>query len=182
MEDTALLRPVALLACLTLGAWPALAQPSPGIGPSAGTSAGPVGASTPAAPAALPGSATLAARGQASIPLGVTIVVKSVVRGEDAVTVNLVASFDSRVTNSVMLADAPSFLLFGEEQRLSLRQPTGNRDLRIRNGQSMEGSLVFPGQLPPEVREMTLVFNEGRAPDNTSAPGVTVRIALPQSP
>lgn len=177
-----MLRPVALLACLSLGAWPALAQPSPGIGSGP---AGPIGASRPAAPAsATPASpaGAIPASGQASIPLGVTIVVKSVTRGEDAVTVTLIASFDSRQTNSVMLSDAPTFLTFGENQRLSLRQPAENRDLRIRNGQSVEGILVFPGQLPAEVREMTLTFNEGRTPDDTSAPGVVVRIQLPQTP
>ena len=180
MGENEVTRPIVLGTALALGGLlsglpaaaqgPAPAQPSP-VQPSA-----PVQAPAAAASAAVP------VRAQASIPLGVTIVTRSIERGEDAVVVTVIASFDSRQTNSVMLANEPTFLRFGEDQRLSLRQPADNRDLRIRNGQSMEGQLVFPGFLPPETREVTLVFNDGQDASDISAPGLSLRIPLPAAP
>ncbi len=119
--------------------------------------------------------------GQASVPVGLTVQVKSVVVGEDAVKVRLLASFDSQATNSVnMNDDENAYLAWGEggDERLHLRQIADNKWMRIGNGQTMEGDLVFPGVIPAGVKKVTLVFNPGREGDDTNAPGVTIPLAL----
>lgn len=119
--------------------------------------------------------------GQVSTPVGLTVRVKSITVSGDATTVHLLASFDSHRTNSVNMNDAENAYLAwgeGEEQRLSLRQVRDNRWLRIANGQTMEGALVFPGVIPPEAARLTLVFNPGRSGHDTNAPGVTVPLEL----
>lgn len=119
--------------------------------------------------------------GQVSTPVGLTVRVKAITVSEDATTVHLMASFDSHQTNSVnMNGEENAYLAWGEgeEQRLSLRQVRDNRWLRIVNGQTMEGALVFPGVLPPEAPRLTLVFSPGRSGHDTNAPGVTVPLEL----
>ncbi len=119
--------------------------------------------------------------GQASVPVGLTVQVKSVVVGEDAVKVRLLASFDSQATNSVnMNDDENAYLAWGEggDERLHLRQIADNKWMRIGNGQTMEGDLIFPGVIPAGVKKVTLVFNPGREGDDTNAPGVTIPLAL----
>lgn len=116
---------------------------------------------------------------QASVPVGATVMVKKVTVGADATVVNLVASFDSRETNRVNLNDANAFLDIGNGQKLHMRQLRDNPYLSIMNGQSLEGDLVFPGQIPATAKTVTLVFNEGNAGDDSSAPGVTLNIPLP---
>ncbi|CEJ11959.1 hypothetical protein BN1110_02254 [bacterium YEK0313] len=115
---------------------------------------------------------------QASTPVGVTLVVKKITVGEDATVVNLVASFDSRVTGRVDLNRENAVLVYGENQRLHLRQPADNRDLTIQNGRSMVGDLVFPGQIPAGTERVTLIFNEGNTNDDITAPGVTIEVPL----
>lgn len=115
---------------------------------------------------------------QTVAPVGVAIVVKKIAIGEDATVVSLIASFDSRKTNFVNLNDENAYLMIGNGQRLSLRHPTENRFLQIMNGQSMEGELVFPGRIPADASEVTLVFNEGHSGDDTSSPGLTVKIPV----
>ncbi len=119
--------------------------------------------------------------GQVSVPVGLMVQVKSVTLGEDATTVRLLASFDSHLTNFVNMNDSENaYLAWGEgaEQRLHLRQIQDNKWMRISNGQTMEGDLVFPGTVPSDATSLTLVFNPGRSGDDTSAPGVTVPLEL----
>lgn len=66
----------------------------------------------------------------------------------------------------------------GDQERLHLRQIADNRWMRIGNGQTMEGDLVFPGVIPPGVTKVSLVFNPGRDGNDSSAPGVTVPLEL----
>ncbi len=115
---------------------------------------------------------------QTTVPVGVTVMVKKITVGEDATVVNLVASFDSHQTNRVNLNDVNAYLAFGEDRKLHMRQPKDNRYLSINNGQSVEGDLVFPGRIPADAREVTLVFNEGNGGDDVSAPGITLAIPL----
>lgn len=115
---------------------------------------------------------------QTSTPVGVTLVVKKITVGEDATVVNLVASFDSRLTGMIDLNRENAVLVYGENKRLHLRQPTDNRNLTIQNGRSMVGDLVFPGQIPPGTERVTLIFNEGNTNDDITAPGVTIEVPL----
>lgn len=135
----------------------------------------------------LPGAALAEQRslpiqgGQVSTPVGLTVRVKAVTVGEDATTVHLMASFDSHRTNSINMNDAENaYLAWGEaeDQRLSLRQVRDNRWLRIGNGQTMEGALVFPGLVPADATRLRLVFNPGRSGQDTNAPGVTIPLEL----
>lgn len=115
---------------------------------------------------------------QKSIPVGVTVVVKKIAVGEDATVVTLVASFDSHQTNSVNLNDHNAYLDLGDGQKLSLRQPEDNRYLTIGNGQSMEGELVFPGRIPAEAKQVTLVINDNNPGNDIVAPGLSLAIPV----
>lgn len=119
--------------------------------------------------------------GQVSVPVGLTVNVKAVTLGEDATTVRLLASFDSHRTNSVNMNDGENAYLAwgeGEQERLHLRQIADNKWMRIENGQTMEGDLVFPGVIPAGARRLKLVFNPGRSGGDITAPGVTVPLEL----
>lgn len=121
--------------------------------------------------------------GQISVAVGLTVQVKSVTLGEDATRVRVLASFDSNRTTFVNMNDDDNAYLAwgnGDDQKLHLRQIADNKWMRIANGQTMEGDLVFPGAIPVETRRLTLVFNPGNSGDDTSAPGVTVPLELAQ--
>lgn len=123
------------------------------------------------------------AGGQVSIPLGLTVQVKSVTVGEDATKVRLLASFDSGQTSFINLNDEEDTYLTwgkGEQDRIFMRQIVDNKWMRISNGQSMEGDLVFPGTVPAGASKLTLVFNPGNESDDTSAPGVTIPLEIAQ--
>lgn len=115
---------------------------------------------------------------QGTNEVGVTAQVKSVTIGDDATVLEVVLSFDSQATNYVDLAGADSYLAYGDNQRLHLRQIADNPYLRITNGQSLTGELVFPGAIPAEIKEISLVFNQGNEGDDTSAPGLVVTVPL----
>ncbi len=119
--------------------------------------------------------------GQVSTEVGLTVQVKSIKLGDDATTVRLLASFDSQATNFVnMNDDENAYLAWGDapEQRLHLRMIGENKWMRVINGQTMEGDLVFPGSVPDDVERLTLVFNPGQDGDDTNAPGVTLPLDL----
>jgi len=124
--------------------------------------------------------------GQASIPIGLTVQVKAITLGEDAVTVRLLASFDSSKTSSIeMNGYGNAFLFWGDENEggrgyLHLRQIADNPAMRISNGQTMEGDLLFPGKIPTEVKQIWLFFNDGHTDVNTSSPGITIPLELKQ--
>lgn len=121
--------------------------------------------------------------GQVSVAVGLTVQVKAVMVGEDATKVRLLASFDSDQTNFINMNDAENAYLAwgdGEQDRLHLRQIADNQWMRISNGQTMEGDLVFPGVIPTGTTQVTLVFNPGKTGDDTDAPGVTIPLELQQ--
>ena len=117
--------------------------------------------------------------GQVSVPVGVTVQVKSVSVGEDATTVHLLASLDTSATDSVELAftENPT-LQWGTGNLLHMRQVADNPNLVLENGQTLEGDLVFPGVIPADVTEISLVFNPGLDGTNIAGPGVTIPLAL----
>lgn len=119
--------------------------------------------------------------GQVSTEVGLTVQVKSIKLGDDATTLRLLASFDSQATNFVnMNDDENAYLAWGDapEQRLHMRMIGENKWMRVINGQTMEGDLVFPGSVPDDVERLTLVFNPGQDGDDTNAPGVTLPLDL----
>lgn len=119
--------------------------------------------------------------GQVSVPVGLTVQVKAVTIGEDATKVRLLASFDSHATNSVNMNDGENAYLAwgeGEQDRLHMRQISDNRWMRIGNGQTMEGDLLFPGVIPSGTAKVTLVFNPGKTGEDTNAPGITLPLEL----
>jgi len=121
--------------------------------------------------------------GQVSVPVGLTVQIKTVTVSDVSTKVRLLASFDSHQTLSVNMNDGENAYLSwgeGEQDRLHMRQITDNKWMRISNGKTMEGDLVFPGVIPPDVKKVSLVFNPGKSGDDTSAPGVTVPLELKQ--
>ena len=119
--------------------------------------------------------------GQVSVPVGLTVQVKSVTVGEDATNLRLRASFDSSQTLSVNMNDRENAYLSwadGDQGRLHMRQISSNKWMRISNGKTMEGDLVFPGTIPADVTKVVLFFNPGNASDDSNAPGVTIPLEL----
>lgn len=118
---------------------------------------------------------------QVSAPVGLTVKVKSITVSDDAVKVRLQASFDSNRTNSIAMNGADNaYLAWGEgdQERLHLRQVADNKWMRILNGKTMEGDLVFPGTLPATASKVTLVFNPGNEIGDVSEPGLTIPLEL----
>lgn len=121
--------------------------------------------------------------GQVSVPVGLIVQVKGLTIGDDATKVHLLASFDSHKTNNVNMNDAENAYLAwgeGEQDRLHMRQIADNKWMRIANGKTMEGDLLFPGTLPAGVTKVTLVFNPGRSGEDTNAPGITLPLEIRQ--
>ncbi len=118
---------------------------------------------------------------QVSAPVGLTVKVKSVTVGDDVVKVRLQASFDSNQTNSISMNGADNAYLAwgdGDQERLHLRQVADNKWMRILNGKTMEGDLVFPGSLPATASKVTLVFNPGNEISDVSTPGLVIPLEL----
>ncbi|TDX88110.1 hypothetical protein EDE05_10282 [Neorhizobium sp. R1-B] len=119
--------------------------------------------------------------GQVSVPVGLTVQVKAVTVGSDATKVRLQASFDSHKTNFVNMNDQENAYISwgdGEQDRLHMRQIADNKWMRVVNGTTMEGDLIFPGVIPAGVTKIALVFNAGNSGDDTNAPGVTIPLEL----
>ncbi|GAB2466459.1 hypothetical protein GCM10027082_17550 [Comamonas humi] len=163
---------------------PATAAPVPQTAPSAPAPApapAPV-AAAPAAPVAAPAVAAaprkvpLSVQGVASA--GLTVRVKSVDIGADATVLDVSISFANRITGSTMLALADTYLEDEGQGRLQIKRPDNNRDLTIREGQTLNGQLVFMGAVAPSSRTLRLVFNDGNQGDNIVAPGLTMELPL----
>lgn len=152
---------------------PAIPTPAPAIAaspPQAGAPATSV--VQPSAPRRLP----LGVQGVA--PAGVTVRVKSIVVGGDATVLDVSISFANRITDSTMLALADTFLEDENGARLHIKRPEDNRDLTIREGQTLDGQLVFLGSVSVAAQRVRLVFNEGNDGDNIVAPGLAMELPL----
>lgn len=161
---------------------PAAAEPATPAQPAA-----PAQPATPATPppadasslAASPTSASqqIPVNVQGVSPLGLTVRVKNVELTPDATVLTVSMSFSSTVTRFTNLADTSTYLLDGSGNKIMLKRPADNQYLRITNGQTLEGEMVFLGSLPAGSSQVELVINEGHAPDDSSGPGM--RLALP---
>ena len=109
---------------------------------------------------------------------GVTVRVKAVEMGADATVLDVSISFANRITDSTMLALVDTYLQDEGGARLHIKRPDSNRDLTIREGQTLDGQLVFMGAVAPTARKLKLVFNEGHEGDNLVAPGLVVDLPL----
>ncbi|MCE1192453.1 MAG: DUF4352 domain-containing protein [Acidovorax sp.] len=151
---------------------PAAAPPAPA--PAAAPAAQPA----PAAPAAAaaPRKQTLAIQGVA--PAGVTVRVKGVEMGADATVLDVSISFANRITDTTMLALADTYLQDESGARLHIKRPDNNRDITLREGETLDGQLVFLGAVAPSARKLKLVFNDGNQGDNIVAPGLVIDLPL----
>jgi len=154
-----------------------VAPPAPPVAPvaPAAPAAEPTAAAA-AAPAAAPRKLPLAVQGVA--PAGVTVRVKGVELGSDATVLDVSISFANRITDSTMLALADTFLEDESGARLHIKRPDGNRDITIREGQTLDGQLVFLGSVPATAHKLRLVFNDGNDGDNIVAPGLVMELPL----
>ena len=153
---------------------PASAASAASTAPSASTSALASTAST--ASTKVPQRVPLQVQGVAAA--GVTVRVKAVEMGADATVLDVSISFANRITDSTMLALADTYLQDEGGARLHIKRPDSNRDLTIREGQTLDGQLVFMGAVAPTARKLKLVFNEGHEGDNLVAPGLVVDLPL----
>ncbi len=152
--------------------------------------AAPAGPAVPAAPAAtevptttMSPAATAAPRKlplglQGVAPAGVTVRVKSVEIGGDATVLDVSISFANRITDSTMLALADTYLQDESGAKLHIKRPDTNRDLTIREGETLNGQLVFMGSVAPTARKLKLVFNDGAQGDNIVSPGFSMDLPL----
>ena len=153
---------------------PASAASAASTAPAASTSALASTAST--ASTKVPQRVPLQVQGVAAA--GVTVRVKAVEMGADATVLDVSISFANRITDSTMLALADTYLQDEGGARLHIKRPDSNRDLTIREGQTLDGQLVFMGAVAPTARKLKLVFNEGHEGDNLVAPGLVVDLPL----
>ena len=144
-------------------------ETAPATFPAAAPAAAPA---TVAAPKRVP----LAVQGVA--PAGVTVRVKAVEIGADATVLDVSISFANRITDTTMLALADTYLQDESGARLHIKRPDNNRDITIREGETLDGQLVFMGAVAPSARKLKLVFNEGNQGDNIVAPGLVVDLPL----
>lgn len=157
---------------------------------SPGAALAPLAPQTPAAqPTAAPAAATLvtgpaagprnvSSQLQGAAPAGLTVRVKGIELGEDATILTVSASFASQMAGSTKLAFGPTFLETTDGQRLMLKRPEDNRDLLIRNGDTMEGRLVFLGSVPPPASQLRLVINEGADGSDLIGPGLVMDLSV----
>lgn len=157
---------------------PAAPPPAPAVpvvtAPATFPAAAP--AAAPAATVAAPKRVPLAVQGVA--PAGVTVRVKAVEIGADATVLDVSISFANRITDTTMLALADTYLQDESGARLHIKRPDNNRDITIREGETLDGQLVFMGAVAPSARKLKLVFNEGNQGDNIVAPGLVVDLPL----
>ena len=153
---------------------PASAASAASTAPSVSTSALASTAST--ASTKVPQRVPLQVQGVAAA--GVTVRVKAVEMGADATVLDVSISFANRITDSTMLALADTYLQDESGARLHIKRPDNNRDITIREGETLDGQLVFMGAVAPSARKLKLVFNEGNQGDNIVAPGLVVDLPL----
>lgn len=139
--------------------------------------AAPSVASTPAA--SIPASArTVAVNVQGVAAVGATVRVKSMELGTDATVLDVSASYGGTTTNDVNLAGSPTYLLDDQGNKLMLKPPQDNPELRITKGQTMDGKLVFLGAVSPAAKSLKLVFNDNQPGDSIIDPGLTIALPL----
>jgi hypothetical protein len=116
---------------------------------------------------------------QATASAGVVIRVKEVLVAEDVTLVSISASYSGE-TSLLNLADTDSGTYLQDEngQKFPLRKPTENRWLRIKNGDTMHGKLVFLGVVSPTSKKITLVFNDGNDGGDLNGPGLSIDVPL----
>ncbi|RYF43988.1 MAG: hypothetical protein EOO25_01250 [Comamonadaceae bacterium] len=165
-------------------------SPTPAAAPSAAAApamAPAPQASPPGAMGAAPATTPANSAGVRSIPLsiqgvasaGVTVRVKNIELGEDATVLKVSISYASRIASSTTMALTDTFLEDEKGHRLMLKRPESNRDLSIRDGDTMDGELVFLGAVAPGTTTLKLVFNESNQPDNVAGPGLVMQLPLP---
>ena len=137
-----------------------------------------VAASTPAAMAAAPATKKVPVVVQGVAPAGLTVRVKNVEIGGDATVLDVSISFANRITNSTMLALTDTFIEDESGARLHIKRPENNRDISLREGETLEGQLVFLGSVPVSAKAIKVVFNDGNPGDNIVAPGLTINLPL----
>jgi hypothetical protein len=160
---------------------PSAALPAPAPAPAApAVSSAPALASTASATPAIAAAAAkkvpLSVQGVA--PAGVTVRVKAVEIGADATVLDVSISFANRITDTTMLALADTYLQDESGARLHIKRPDNNRDITIREGETLDGQLVFMGAVAPSARKLRLVFNDGNQGDNIVAPGLVIDLPL----
>lgn len=171
---------VVLAACKERAPEPQVAAataPVPAAGPAPtapATQAAPAPAAAPAA--ATPKKVPMSIQGVAAA--GVTVRVKAVEIGADATVLDVSISFANRITDTTMLALADTYLQDESGARLHIKRPDNNRDITIREGETLDGQLVFMGAVAPSARKLKLVFNDGNQGDNIVAPGLVVDLPL----
>lgn len=130
----------------------------------------------PLGSAAAPKTVPVSVQGVATA--GVTVRVKAVEIGSDATVLDVSISFANRITDTTMLALADTYLQDESGARLHIKRPDNNRDITIREGETLDGKLVFMGAVAPTARKLKLVFNDGNESDNIVAPGLVVDLPL----
>lgn len=162
-------------------ATPPAVTPAPAPVAAAPTAAPPAVATAPAAPAPAPAPAAarelpLSVQGVASA--GLTVRVKGIELGPDATVLTVSASFASQLTNWTQMASGDTYLQDADGNKLMLKRVEDNRYLKIKNGDTMEGRLVFLGAVPPSATQVKLVLNEGSPQDDPNSPGLTIDLPL----
>jgi hypothetical protein len=134
---------------------------------------------TPTAPSAQPAPRNLPMSVQGVASAGVTVRVKGIELGADATVLKVSISFASRSLHATNMALLDTFLEDDKGNRLMLRRLEQNRHLSVRNGDTLEGDLVFLGSVAPSTTQLKLIFNDTNQADNPVGPGLLMTLPLP---
>ncbi len=155
----------------------AAASPTGESGPAAAPAA-PATASTNTAP---PEGRVIPVNAQGVAPVGLTVRVKSVELGADATILDVSASYGGTMSGDVDLAFSETFIRDEQGNKLMLKRISGNKDLKIRAGDQMDGRLVFLGAVSPTAKSIELVLNDGNDGSAITGPGLNLPIPLQAS-
>ena len=115
---------------------------------------------------------------QGVAPVGLTVRVKSVELGADATILDVSASYGGTMSGDVDLAFSETFIRDEQGNKLMLKRISGNKDLKIRAGDQMDGRLVFLGAVSPTAKSIELVLNDGNDGSAITGPGLNIPIPL----
>lgn len=110
--------------------------------------------------------------------VGATVRIKQIDLAEDATVIDVSVSFSSNMTNNVEMASTNTFIETPAGQRLMLKEPDGNPNLNIVKGDTMEGRLVFLGEVPANADRIFVVFNQGSTSDSIIGPYLRLEVPL----
>jgi len=110
--------------------------------------------------------------------IGASVRIKGIDISEDFVALDISLSFSHKMYDSASFAFRDVFIEDESGGRLFLRRLEDNEDLEVSNGETLNGKLVFMGQISASTNQIRLVFNDGGQKGSALFPAFSVNIPL----